>query len=164
MPKGLYLPEIVIEHEFGHQYWYGMVATNEFEDAWMDEGINSYTEAKVLDAILGKKTSGINMLGIYLERARAAAAGLHRRRRFGSHRPEGLRLLQFQLLRRHHLRENGERAADTGKHHRRRHDGQGHAHVFHEVSLHASHQGRPYERAIEEVSGKDLKWYFAWAI
>jgi hypothetical protein len=63
MPKGLYLPEIVIEHEFGHQYWYGMVATNEFEDAWMDEGINSYTEVKVLDSILGKKTSGVNMLG-----------------------------------------------------------------------------------------------------
>jgi hypothetical protein len=42
MPEGLKLPELVIEHEFGHQYWYGMVATNEFEDAWMDEGINSY--------------------------------------------------------------------------------------------------------------------------
>jgi Peptidase family M1 domain len=63
MPAGIYLPEIVVEHEFGHQYWYGMVATNEFEDAWMDEGINSYTEVKVLDSILGEKTSGINMAG-----------------------------------------------------------------------------------------------------
>jgi hypothetical protein len=33
-------------HEFGHQYWYGMVATNEFEEPWMDEGINSYSESK----------------------------------------------------------------------------------------------------------------------
>ncbi len=63
MPEGLKLPEIVIEHEFGHQYWYGMVATNEFEDAWMDEGINSYTEVKVLDAILGQRTSGIDLAG-----------------------------------------------------------------------------------------------------
>ena len=63
MPAGIYLPEIVVEHEFGHQYWYGMVATNEFEDAWMDEGINSYTEEKVLDSILGEKTSGINIAG-----------------------------------------------------------------------------------------------------
>ena len=63
MPAGIYLPEIVVEHEFGHQYWYGMVATNEFEDAWMDEGINSYTEVKVLDSILGEKTSGINIAG-----------------------------------------------------------------------------------------------------
>ncbi|MFZ0200049.1 MAG: M1 family metallopeptidase [Candidatus Sulfotelmatobacter sp.] len=63
MPDGLYLPELVVEHEFGHQYWYGMVATNEFEDAWMDEGINSYTEVKVLDSILGKRTSILNLAG-----------------------------------------------------------------------------------------------------
>jgi len=64
MPKGVYLPEVVVEHEFGHQYWYGMVATNEFEDAWMDEGINSYTEVKALDSILGKNTSMLNFAGI----------------------------------------------------------------------------------------------------
>jgi hypothetical protein len=52
-----HLTEVTAEHEFGHQYWYGMVATNEFEDAWLDEGINSYTEVKVLDAILGRNTS-----------------------------------------------------------------------------------------------------------
>jgi hypothetical protein len=62
-PKGWYQQELVIEHEFGHQYWYGMVATNEFEDAWMDEGINSYTEVKVLDSILGKDTSIMNIAG-----------------------------------------------------------------------------------------------------
>jgi len=64
MPEGIYLPELVVEHEFGHQYWYGMVATNEFEDAWMDEGINSYTEVKVLGSILGRKTSVLNQWGI----------------------------------------------------------------------------------------------------
>jgi peptidase M1-like protein len=63
MPEGVHFPEGVVEHEFGHQYWYGMVATNEFEDAWMDEGINSYTEVKVLDSILGKDTSIFNVLG-----------------------------------------------------------------------------------------------------
>jgi hypothetical protein len=57
-------PEVVVEHEFGHQYWYGMVATNEFEDAWMDEGINSYTEVKVLDSIFGKNTSGFDLNGL----------------------------------------------------------------------------------------------------
>ena len=63
MPEGLHEVESVVEHEFGHQYWYGMVATNEFEDAWLDEGINSYTEVKVLDSILGKDTSVINLAG-----------------------------------------------------------------------------------------------------
>jgi hypothetical protein len=64
VPDGLLLPELVVEHEFGHQYWYGMVATNEFEDAWMDEGINSYTEVKVMDSIFGPFTSIFNQWGI----------------------------------------------------------------------------------------------------
>ena len=64
MPDGVHLPELVLEHEFGHQYWYGMVATNEFEDAWMDEGINSYTEVKVLDSILGKDKDILNAAGV----------------------------------------------------------------------------------------------------
>jgi len=37
-----------------------MVATNEFEDAWLDEGINSYTEAIVTGAILGRQTSAFD--------------------------------------------------------------------------------------------------------
>jgi hypothetical protein len=36
------------------------VATNEFENAWMDEGINQYMEAKVMDALYGKTTSSVN--------------------------------------------------------------------------------------------------------
>jgi hypothetical protein len=60
MPKSLLEPEVVVEHEFGHQYWYGMVATNEFENAWMDEGINQYCEAKIMDALYGSETSNLN--------------------------------------------------------------------------------------------------------
>ncbi len=64
MPKGWHLLEEVVEHEFGHQYWYGMVASNEFEDAWLDEGINSYTECKVLDDIYGKDRSALDLWGV----------------------------------------------------------------------------------------------------
>ena len=64
MPEGLLGVELVTEHEFGHQYWYGMVATNEFEEAWMDEGINSYTESKVMDSLYGKGTSLLNLWGM----------------------------------------------------------------------------------------------------
>jgi hypothetical protein len=60
MPEGVLIPEVVVEHEFGHQYWYGMIATNEFEEAWLDEGINSYMEVKVMDALYGKETSFLN--------------------------------------------------------------------------------------------------------
>jgi hypothetical protein len=60
MPDGLLEPEVVVEHEFGHQYWYGMVATNEFEEAWLDEGINQYTECKVMDVLYGPDADMIN--------------------------------------------------------------------------------------------------------
>ncbi|MBZ5598426.1 MAG: M1 family metallopeptidase [Acidobacteriia bacterium] len=65
MPKGWYLLEETVSHEFGHQYWYGMVATNEFEDAWLDEGINSYTEMKVMDDLYGKDRSDTDLWGMH---------------------------------------------------------------------------------------------------
>lgn len=46
--------ETVTVHEFAHQYWYGMVASNEFEEAWLDEGFTTYTEHKIMEQ-LGKK-------------------------------------------------------------------------------------------------------------
>jgi hypothetical protein len=41
---------LVTAHEFGHNYWMGLVASNEFEEAWMDEGIDEYGTSKVLAA------------------------------------------------------------------------------------------------------------------
>jgi hypothetical protein len=52
--------DITVAHEFGHQYWYGMVATNEFEEPWLDEGINSYSEDKVANSLFGQNTSMLN--------------------------------------------------------------------------------------------------------
>lgn len=52
-PEAIQSPEFVIVHEFGHQFWYGLVANNEFEEAWLDEGFNTYSTAKVLDRAYG---------------------------------------------------------------------------------------------------------------
>ena len=41
-------PESVTVHEAGHQFWYGLVGNNEFEAAWLDEGLNSYADSEVL--------------------------------------------------------------------------------------------------------------------
>jgi Peptidase family M1 domain len=38
--------DIVITHEVGHNWFYGILATNERKHPWMDEGINSYYEAQ----------------------------------------------------------------------------------------------------------------------
>ncbi|HEY2016310.1 MAG TPA: M1 family metallopeptidase [Bryobacteraceae bacterium] len=44
-------PEEVVIHEFGHQYWYGMVGSNEFEESWLDEGFNTYSTSKLIDQV-----------------------------------------------------------------------------------------------------------------
>ena len=44
--EDIYYVEDTAVHEAGHQWWYGMVGNNEFEDAWMDEGINQYANAR----------------------------------------------------------------------------------------------------------------------
>src|SRR5207248_1252912 len=40
-------PEDVIVHETGHQWFYGMVGSNEFEDGWMDEGLDTFANTRV---------------------------------------------------------------------------------------------------------------------
>jgi hypothetical protein len=64
LPKGIRLTEDVTIHEFGHGFWYGIVASNEFEEPWLDEGINSYSEVKAMNAYYGKDSSLIDFLGV----------------------------------------------------------------------------------------------------
>ena len=47
-PAGVTTPEGVTVHEAGHQFWYGIVGNNEFEDAWMDEGFNTFSTARAV--------------------------------------------------------------------------------------------------------------------
>ncbi|WNQ11065.1 M1 family metallopeptidase [Paenibacillus aurantius] len=49
--------ERVVVHEIGHQFFYGMVASNEFEEAWLDEGFTSYAEDKVMEKEYGVKSN-----------------------------------------------------------------------------------------------------------
>jgi hypothetical protein len=38
--------DVVITHEVGHNWFYGMLGSNERKHAWMDEGINSFNEMR----------------------------------------------------------------------------------------------------------------------
>ncbi len=71
---GIRLPEEVTIHEFGHQFWYGLVGSNEFEEAWLDEGFNSYSTGRIMDLVYGPETSFVDTSWLKLgelERARA---------------------------------------------------------------------------------------------
>jgi hypothetical protein len=52
-PFGGGSPESVTIHECGHQFWYGIVGNNEFEFAWIDEGFNSFADARTMAADYG---------------------------------------------------------------------------------------------------------------
>ncbi|RME46635.1 MAG: M1 family peptidase, partial [Deltaproteobacteria bacterium] len=58
------ITEVVLVHEFGHQYFYGLLGSNEFEEAYLDEGFNSYYEGRVMDAIYGEEASYGSMFGM----------------------------------------------------------------------------------------------------
>jgi hypothetical protein len=47
-PRAVTQPEGVTVHEAGHQFWYGIVGNNEFEHAWMDEGLNTFSTARAI--------------------------------------------------------------------------------------------------------------------
>jgi hypothetical protein len=64
-PPFAHLIELVTMHEFGHQYFYGLVATDEMSWPFLDEGLNSYAESEALGAWLGPG-SGASFLGFTL--------------------------------------------------------------------------------------------------
>ncbi|HKI78507.1 MAG TPA: M1 family metallopeptidase [Ignavibacteriaceae bacterium] len=66
MPDGIRFTENVVVHEFGHNYFMGLLATNEFEEAWMDEGFNSYYETRIMDNTYGEKTAFVELGGYHL--------------------------------------------------------------------------------------------------
>jgi hypothetical protein len=71
--KRVLLPEEVTVHEFGHQYWQSMVASNEFEESWLDEGFNTHSTAKVMERVYGPWT--VQLLGLRISEDNISRAG-----------------------------------------------------------------------------------------
>ena len=66
MPEGARFPEMVTIHEFGHQYFMQLLATNEFEEAWLDEGFNQYYEGRIMDETYGPRSSVVDLFGFQM--------------------------------------------------------------------------------------------------
>jgi len=163
MPAGVLGIELVTEHEFGHQYWYGMVATNEFEEAWMDEGINSYTEAKVLASLYGERTSALNLWGMT-----SSDADTLRFEYLSLPDTDPLSHFAWQFM-----NSNAYAAVSYGKTATMLLTLEGiigeetmrtamHTYFMRYRFTHPT--GRDFIKTIEEVSGQDLDWYFQQAL
>ncbi len=60
---GIRLVEAVTVHEFMHQFWYGLVANNEFEESGLDEGFTTYSEGRILEDRFGKGATLVDWWG-----------------------------------------------------------------------------------------------------
>ncbi len=49
IPSFIHIPETVTIHEFGHSYFMGILASNEFEEPWLDEGVNTFFEERIYE-------------------------------------------------------------------------------------------------------------------
>jgi hypothetical protein len=56
IPSCIHFPEMVTIHEFGHAYFMGILANNEFEEPWLDEGVNSFWEERIMDHYYGENS------------------------------------------------------------------------------------------------------------
>jgi len=76
---GVRLPEFVTIHEIGHNWFQGILASNEVEEAWLDEGVNEWADGVVMGMIYGERGSLVDWDGWsadYFHVARAAMKDL----------------------------------------------------------------------------------------
>lgn len=163
--------ETVIMHEVGHNWFYGILGSNEREFPWLDEGVNSYIEQRYLSTkypngtILNKGEEpnklltffGLDRYGIedqheltYLIQARA------NRDQPMNEFAQDYSLLNYGFIvysksavtlnyLRHYL---GDSTMDAGMHR------------YYEENKFKHPYPKSLENAIEETAGEDLDWFF----
>lgn len=70
-------PELVVIHEFIHQYFYGLLASNEREEAFLDEGFTTFWEGEATEALRGDASIG-TVLGRDIDALAFRSLGLRR--------------------------------------------------------------------------------------
>lgn len=161
LPAGLHDIEETAAHEYGHQYFYQLFASDEVEEAWLDEGLNETFSGWVMQRMFGR-CSAVNLPYLclsawdrswlaYRESLRHAALATPSYRlppsHYGSivytHTAVLLHMLEGLLgpdALREGLRRYGERS-------RFRHPGR-----------------RDFVAALSEGARQDLSWYFSQAL
>ena len=65
-PSRVTVPEATVIHETGHQWFYAIVATNEFEHGWMDEGMTTWATARAIEEARLPNTLAVRTFGTFL--------------------------------------------------------------------------------------------------
>ena len=150
-------PEMVTIHEFGHNYWMGMSASNEFEESWLDEGINSYYDMIITDEsydnaqveFLGMKMAAFDNNHASLGAGRYSDPIVRESWRFRNGSSYGFNSYSRSAVTLRHL----EGLLGTATFHKAmRH--------FFQTWKFRHPSTADFKRAIQEVAGQDLDWFF----
>ena len=148
--------ELVIAHETGHQWWYGVVGNDQYMEPWLDEGLTNYCENLFFEYQYGPEemqaviqtTVKMNYL-IYVDRGRLDQAVAKPSYAFGS--PEAY----FQIV-----YNKGAWIVDMLRYHL------GDEKFFKAMSTYYQRYKFKVARisdfieVFNEVSGEDLSWFF----
>lgn len=169
LPPDVLMLEMVTVHEFGHQFWMQLVANNEFEESWLDEGFNTYSTGKIMDKVYGGTSLPLTVFGrniwSWLRLPKLTQASLDRAAHAGSpvrdplatrawefydsasyaissYSRTGVALRTLEAI----LGEDTMARVMRAYHHRWRFR---HPH------------SRDFQRVVEDVSGRDMDWFFS---
>ncbi len=159
--RGILAPEIVTVHEFGHQFFQGMIANNEFEESWIDEGINTYYENEVMDDEYGD--FGVSLLGMETSYAEGMRGGLD-----GGEFRDPMVTPSWRYLTRGSYGLNSYSRPGLVLNHL---EGLLGEEAFHRAMREFFQRHRfshpstaDFERTIQEATGEDLEWFFSQAL
>jgi hypothetical protein len=153
-------PELVTIHEFGHNYWMGMSATNEFEESWLDEGINSYYDMTIGDETYGAMQDVLGMRSTSFDSNHASLGA-------GNYTdPVARAAWKFRTGNSYGL-NSYPRPAITLRHL----EGVVGEETFHRAMRHVFQTWKfrhmstaDFERTFQEAAGQDLSWFFEQAL
>jgi hypothetical protein len=66
VPPGVHIPEDTTIHELSHQYFYGLVGSDEVEEAWLDEGLTQTCTDWGMMRMFGREGSELDYLGFHM--------------------------------------------------------------------------------------------------
>ncbi len=66
LPPGIRTTETLVTHELTHQYFMQMLASNEQEEPWMDEGFTAFFEGKIMDRYLPEGVVAWDRMGLHI--------------------------------------------------------------------------------------------------
>ena len=52
--------ETIIVHETAHQWWYGIVGTDQINESWIDEGLATYSEVIYMNEVYGEEVANMH--------------------------------------------------------------------------------------------------------